>query len=392
LIVTTVDLGAANSRYVLTVPQSRLESKPTVLQIIEDAERARPSPGPFRIHRMPLWNPIGWHTTPSQDRINEFVTWERDTLQPKSGINLGVEYTHTIGVAELYDYEWYFAGFPRTVYDPEIARLLGIEVGKEIVYFPRRAFDMWNTRYFIVPSFPNGWRDEMRGSASFRLFGSEQIYPDRDKFRGPNGAQAARDWIETRDFEIYRNLQEHPRAWVVHTARRVKPITGLSRDSRSGTMQEILYADDPIWQDSTQKAYDPNRIAWVGADDFEVISGSLSNRIPLPSESVKVTYPSPQEVVLEATLDSPGLIVLADVYYPGWELRIDDTPAPIYRVNGAMRGAAVSNGAHRLVYTYVPRSFYRGGVVTIAGLVALVLMGTWCVARPADRVISPQVP
>ncbi len=58
--------------------------------------------------------------------------------------------------------------------------------------------------------------------------------------------------------------------------------------------------------------------------------------------------------MLEVSLDSPGLVVLADVDYPGWELAIDGKPAPIYRVNGVMRGAAVSAGRHRLVYTYAP--------------------------------------
>ena len=73
-----------------------------------------------------------------------------------------------------------------------------------------------------------------------------------------------------------------------------------------------------------------------------------------------MTYPNPQQAVLEVSLDSPGLVVLADVYYPGWELKIDGKPAPIYRVNGVMRGAAGLRGPHRLVYTYDPQSFRVG--------------------------------
>ena len=139
------------------------ETKPEVLKIIEDAERAHPSPGPYRIHRMPIWNPMGWFTTPSKDRIYEIVTWEHDTIQPKYGINLGVEYTHTLGVAELYDYEWYFNGFPWTIHDEQVAKALGVELEKEVVYFPRRAYDMWNTRYLILPYWHGGWHDENRG-------------------------------------------------------------------------------------------------------------------------------------------------------------------------------------------------------------------------------------
>ena len=40
LLLTTADLAAANARYVLTVPQTVLETKPEALKIIEDAESA----------------------------------------------------------------------------------------------------------------------------------------------------------------------------------------------------------------------------------------------------------------------------------------------------------------------------------------------------------------
>ena len=42
---------------------------------------------------------------------------------PSIGIKFGIEYTHTIGVAELYDHEGYFTGlYYRTVVDPAIAK------------------------------------------------------------------------------------------------------------------------------------------------------------------------------------------------------------------------------------------------------------------------------
>jgi hypothetical protein len=387
LLVMTADLGVANARYVLTVNQSLFETKPEVLRIIEAEERAHPAPGPFRVHRMPLWNPLGWHSTSSSDRVHDFVAWERDTLQPKYGINLGVEYTHTMGVAELYDYEWFFSGFLRTVRDPAIAKSLGIEIGKEVVYYPRRACDMWNTRYFVVPSFPNGWKDEFRGSASF-LFGTKDVYPEEGRFIGPGAKEDYKKWVDTWDFTVRRNEQEFPRSWVVHQARGVKPIEGLSRETRRQTMEELLYADDAIWRDDTKVAFDPHRVAWVDNDALGEIHPYLSGQLPRPSESVQVTYPTPQRAVLDATLESPGLVVLADVYYPGWELTIDGKPASIYRVNGLMRGAAVPAGNHRLVYTYAPRSFRVGLVVSIVGLAALISLGVVCGLRPKNRVLG----
>ncbi len=64
-----------------------------------------------------------------------------------------------------------------------------------------------------------------------------------------------------------------------------------------------------------------------------------------------ITKYGEQRVELEAVLDRPGLVILADVYYPGWRLTIDGKPAPIYRTNRVMRGAAVPAGRSHLVYT-----------------------------------------
>ena len=229
LIVVTADLATANGRLILTVPQSVFETRPELLKIIEAAEGTGQSPGPFRIHHMPLWHPPGWTTTPSRDRIAELVTWQRDTLQPKHGISLGAEFVFTPAFGQLDEYTGYFPLFPANVRDTEIARSLGVGVGDEVVYYARRAYDLWNTRYFIVPYFANGWRDPQRGSASF-MFRSVQIYPDPDQFTGPRGTEESAKWIDTRDVRVMRNLQEFPRAWVVRSVRAAAP----TRDDQTG--------------------------------------------------------------------------------------------------------------------------------------------------------------
>jgi hypothetical protein len=387
LIVMTADLAAANVRHVVTVPQSVFDSAPETVRIIQESERAQPFSGPFRVHRMPFWNPRGWSARPSPDRASEVVSWERDTIQPKHGINFGVEYTHTVGVAQLDHYDWYFARFPCTVNDKRAAGALGIAVGDEVVYYPRRGFDLWNTRYFIVPFDADGWRDAARGYASL-AFETMQVHPESERFIGSAGAEKLREWIETRDFKVLVNLAAYPRAWVVHRARATVPRSGLSWGSQSPAAQEILYGADPIWHDAQRPVYDPRSLAWVDKDAFAEIHRYLSEQPTRPSEAVTMTYPDPQHAVLEVTLASPGLVILSDIYYPGWELAIDGKPAPIYRVNGSMRGAAVAAGPHRVVYTYAPRSFRIGCLVSVVGLALLNILGLACALRPVDRLVA----
>jgi hypothetical protein len=387
LVLITGDLAAANARYVLTVPQQVFEARSEALTAIENAERADPAPGPFRIHRMPRWHPPGWGEVFSNDRTREIVSWERDTLHPKYAIDYGLDYTFTSGVAQLRDYERFFASFPARVRDPRIAERLNVKVGEDVLYSPRRAYDLWNTRYMIVPFEANGWRDPHRGYASF-LFRSRPVYPDRDRVTSRDGTERARHWAETRDFQVIRNLAEYPRSWIVHSARPIDEDLGPAMGMAPQSLREILYAGDPIWNNGSQRTYDPRNLAWVSRGDLPAINPYLSGRTTRASETVTVRYPSPQQAHIEAHLDSPGLVILADVAYPGWELAIDGNPAPFYWVNGLMRGAAVSSGTHRLVYTYAPGSFRAGKLVSMAGLAVLLMAGLAYVRWPVEPALG----
>src|SRR5205814_114121 len=57
LAVTTADLAFANARVVATIPQSVMDTTPEVVSVLERAEKDSPMPGPYRVHRMPVWSP-----------------------------------------------------------------------------------------------------------------------------------------------------------------------------------------------------------------------------------------------------------------------------------------------------------------------------------------------
>jgi hypothetical protein len=208
------------------------------------------------------------------------------------------------------------------------------------------------------------------------------IYPPADRFQGPGGTERLKEWFENQDFQVRRNRLVYPRAWIVHDSRGMPPMEGKTRAERSGPIQEMLYADDPIWHDSTLTAFDPQHLVWLDTADRFALRAYLTGQPPRPSETAKVFYPSPQRVEIDAKLESPGIVVLADTFYPGWRLTIDGKPAPIYRVNRLMRGAAVPAGESKLVYTYDPGSFRSGGWITLCSLGISALLALGCMFRP----------
>ncbi|QDV32494.1 hypothetical protein [Tautonia plasticadhaerens] len=395
LVLLTADLAVANGRFILTVPQRLLDEgeTPRALELIAEAEAEDPADGPYRIHRMPTWTPPSWRLERDPDRVDELIRWERATIQPKYGLLSGVEYTHTEGTAELYDIMFFFAPFQRRL-RAEAARVLPYaEPGMDAVIFPRRGFDLWNSRYFVVPRYPD-WEDEFRGYASF-LPDTTPIYPDPDALDSMSDEGRQRLILEE-DFQILRNEDAFPRAWVVHEVRPVEPIEGLDREDRVGRTIELLYPGpgDLFWEDPKLNAYDLTRIAWAEVDPEapDILRGFVPGGPPSASERVEVVDHRPHRVALRASLDRPGVVVLADTYYPGWRLTIDGEPAPIIRTNHMMRGAAVGSGTHELVYTYEPDSFRLGLIGSAIGLVASLGLLGWSASRPTIGRGSPPPP
>jgi hypothetical protein len=371
LAMTAVDLALANSRLVVTVPQSLLDSTPEALSAIAKAEREDPSPGPYRVHRVPIWSPIHWSETATSSPVGDFVGWANQTLEPKYGINQGVEYTLTRGVTELHDYSRFFDVFRHAAQD-RAARFLGVSRGTDLVAYPRRSFDLWNSRYFIVP-YSVRWDDAYRGIASF-VDRTERIHPAPDAFDGAGGKAREDAWAREHDYQIRRNLDAFPRAWVVHDSRALPTSRASSREGRAPPMQEILFSNDLSWPDPARAVYDPRRYVWLEDSVRPGLAECLSGGDPSNIEAVRVVRREPDRIELEAKLDRPGIVVLSDVYYPGWTLTIDGQTAPIYRANLMMRGAAVLAGRHTLVYRFRPGSFRLGLAVSCLGLVGVGLL------------------
>ena len=342
--------------------------------MIREAERVNPSPGLFRIQRVGRWWPARWAERASGRDFEEITRWERNTLRPNYQLPLGARMTFYHDTIEPLDYGLFFLPWSLT---PEEATLRkhGLKPGQKVWYYPRRGFDLWNTRYFIVPG-RLVWDSPPRGYASL-IPHSTFIYPAPGSFDGPDGQARRASWGATDDFRILRNDQAFPRAWVVHRAYVVPPIRGLRLADRGKIMQELLYQGDEFWKLAGVPVRDPHSVAWVETDRPREVERFLSRAAPDPAEVVTVTRDEPQRVELTAVLRSAGLVVVSDLYYPGWTLTVDGRPGEILRANRAMRGVTLPAGTHELVFRYDPLSFRLGILLSLLGLIATVGLGFW---------------
>ncbi|MGH7821216.1 MAG: YfhO family protein, partial [Candidatus Binatia bacterium] len=86
-------------------------------------------------------------------------------------------------------------------------------------------------------------------------------------------------------------------------------------------------------------ALDPERQALVhGAVDLPADAA--------PSRDVRITQRSHVRMRLEARLERPGLLVVSEGWYPGWEATVDGRKAPLLRANMMMRAVTLPAGEH----------------------------------------------
>jgi hypothetical protein len=73
-------------------------------------------------------------------------------------------------------------------------------------------------------------------------------------------------------------------------------------------------------------------------------------------------------ISLRAT--GPGLLVLSEVMYPGWQARIDGKPAHI-EAAGLLRGLRLEAGEHEVEFGFYPATLYLGLGLSLATVLLL---------------------
>lgn len=372
--ITCLDLGVADRWLVLTDEQSVIDAKPAVLAAIESDAVAQGVSEPYRIFRTRLYEPLAFRRAGSSERLRESTRWERTTAQAKYAIPWGFRYAKTEGTMTLFDLDFFFA--PWTVPTPPELRGEGQRRSSEMVYFPKNGLDLWGARYFILPRLPT-LDDPDRGVMTLLADRSGQPLP-----------VVRESPPEMDDFVVLRNPEAFPLAWIVREVEIVAPIHDMRKDVRGQRLERLLYrssdAGFPLWHGKPHGDYPMRDRAMVEATSRE--RAMLQAALATPSETdasspddgssgdaLAWEIDQPDYVRLRVESAKPGLLVLAETYFPGWQATVDGLPAHVFRVNQAMRGVLVDAGTHTVELRYSSATLQFGAVVSMASLALLLL-------------------
>jgi uncharacterized membrane protein YfhO len=91
-------------------------------------------------------------------------------------------------------------------------------------------------------------------------------------------------------------------------------------------------------------------------------------------DDVQLKEDQGSRVGISARLACAGMVVVSDTYYPGWRAWVDGRPAPIYPMDGAMRGVVVPAGLHLITMRYRPPIVYEGAALSLVGIVGAIVL------------------
>ena len=110
----------------------------------------------------------------------------------------------------------------------------------------------------------------------------------------------------------------------------------------------------------------------------------LPARPLVPAHAAEIVSYQNTQVVIRARAVQRGLLLLGDRFYPGWKAYVDGRPVPILRVNLLFRGVVLPPGEHEIAFRFAPASLRRGGWISLASIVCLLLVvgvAGWKVGR-----------
>lgn len=156
---------------------------------------------------------------------------------------------------------------------------------------------------------------------------------------------------------LWRNPRALPRFYVVER-------TETYRDPAEGRARLLAPGFDPATHVLVREG-DADAVALVAT------AGEPSTAPTGARAAVTITSSAAHRILLHVDTPRPGVLVSSEVFYPGWETRIDGKLVPTLLVDTAFRGAALPAGAHDVEMRYVPRSFYAGLLLSAASLLAV---------------------
>ena len=275
----------------------------------------------------------------------------------------------------------------RSGVDPELARVLQEEVGHGRLlplgrdaasnvymtagirslggYYPAKPAAGEAVRQRLFTQLPSGPLARWLGAAAVTYPG--RLGPQELELLAGRGLPLESPGRVAGSTVVYPLADPLPRARLVD---RWRPVSVLPEGDALDPFLDAIAAGD----------HDPDAFTVLTT---EPVPAPVAAQEPLPVPEFR--HDGLNEVVVTVDTPRPALLLLADLWAPGWRAAIDGEPAPVLRADLMLRAVALPAGAHEVRFVYRDPALSRGLILAVLGVLAslILLVAAWRLDRRA---------
>ncbi|MEM7345281.1 MAG: YfhO family protein, partial [Chloroflexota bacterium] len=132
-------------------------------------------------------------------------------------------------------------------------------------------------------------------------------------------------------------------------------------------------------------------LARLASDNFDlrkkgIVESAIDVIAPVASDSsVDAIASSPTSLTLQTATSATHLLIISQIYYPGWQAEIDGQSVDVHRVNVIQQGLVIPPGDHAVTLSFRPATFMWGGYISITTLLTCLILYIGSFRRLMDK-------
>ena len=143
----------------------------------------------------------------------------------------------------------------------------------------------------------------------------------------------------------------------------------------------FLNTEEAILDKITGDLFNPKINSYININDLSDEQISSIKNIKFSSESkIQLLAWEPDKIIFKTISNSPQIIFLSEMYYPGWTISNSD----IININGLFRGIVVPEGENEYIMKFEPKDLYTGKL--ISNIIYILLLLAICFSFYKSRV------
>ncbi len=210
-----------------------------------------------------------------------------------------------------------------------------------------------------------------KGSPLIRHLGPSYLLTTMKFQNGRNRYMSGYNWFKPHKrigrFSIYKDKDAPPRAALVHSA-------------------EIIEDEKETYRRMEGSDFDIRKTVLI-EKELPKQFPNPEPQLPDAEERAEIKRYEPNRVEIEVKAASQAVLVLSDTFYPGWKATVDGKDTPMIHANRVMRALPIQKGEHKVVMTFLPKSFILGAIISFISILLLAVASVpfFAIFCPTDR-------